>query len=51
VRAARVRAETDLRCVAIGREDFAALLDEEPSIAVAMLPVLARRLSGELRAR
>jgi CRP-like cAMP-binding protein len=49
VRAARVRAETDVRCVAIGREDFARLLDGEPRIAVAMLPVLARRLSDELR--
>jgi CRP-like cAMP-binding protein len=49
VRAARVRAETDVRCLAIGREDFARLLDEEPRIAVAMLPVLARRLSDELR--
>jgi CRP-like cAMP-binding protein len=51
VRAARVRAETDVRCLAIGRDDFAGLLDTEPSIAVAMLPVLARRLSEELRAR
>ena len=51
VRAARVRAETDVRCLAIGRDDFAGLLDTEPSIAVAMLPVLARRLSSELRAR
>jgi CRP-like cAMP-binding protein len=49
VRAARVRAETNVRCVAIGREDFARLLDGEPRIAVAMLPVLARRLSDELR--
>ncbi len=49
VRAARVRAETDVRCLAIGREDFARLLDSEPRIAVAMLPVLARRLSDELR--
>ena len=47
--AARVRAETDVRCLAIGREDFARLLDSEPRIAVAMLPVLARRLSDELR--
>src|ERR1700693_3702920 len=39
VRAARVRAETDVRCLAIGREYFARLLDEEPRIAVAMLPV------------
>jgi voltage-gated potassium channel len=50
VRAARVRAQTDVRCLAIGRDDFAGLLDTEPSIAVAMLPVLARRLSDELRA-
>jgi len=49
VRAARVRAETDVRCLAIGRDDFAGLLDTEPSIAVAMLPVLARRLSEEIR--
>jgi CRP-like cAMP-binding protein len=51
VRAARVRAETDVRCLAIGREDFARLLDEEPRIAVAMLPVLARRLSDEIRSQ
>jgi voltage-gated potassium channel len=50
VRAARVRAETDIRCLAIGREDFARLLDAEPAIAVAMLPVIARRLSDEIRA-
>jgi CRP-like cAMP-binding protein len=49
VRAARVRAETDVRCLALGRDDFAGLLDTEPSIAVAMLPVLARRLSEEIR--
>ena len=51
VRAARVRAETDVRCLAIGREDFAGLLDDEPRIAVAMLPVLARRLSDEIRSQ
>ncbi|MBI3647721.1 MAG: cyclic nucleotide-binding domain-containing protein [Actinobacteria bacterium] len=44
-RAARVRAATPVRCLAIGRTDFAALLHEEPRIAVAMLPVLARRLA------
>ena len=43
-RVARVRAATDARCLAIGREDFAALLEQEPRIALAMLPVLARRL-------
>ena len=49
IRVARVRAETDVRCLAIRRDDFAALLDEEPRIAVAMLPVLARRLADEMR--
>jgi CRP-like cAMP-binding protein len=49
VRAARVRAESDVRCLAIGRDDFARMLDDEPAIAVAMLPVLARRLSDEIR--
>jgi CRP-like cAMP-binding protein len=48
-RAARVRALTDVRCLAIGRQDFAQLLDDEPSISVAMLPVLARRLAEEIR--
>lgn len=43
---ARVRAATDVRCLAIGRADFASLLDEHPRVAVAMLPVLARRLAG-----
>ena len=43
-RTGRVRASTPVRCLAIGREDFSRLLEEEPSIAVAMLPVLARRL-------
>jgi CRP-like cAMP-binding protein len=45
VRTARVRATTRVRCLALGRADFARLLDEEPRIAVAMLPVLARRLA------
>lgn len=43
---ARVRAATDVRCLAISRADFSALLDEYPRVAVAMLPVLARRLAG-----
>ena len=50
IRAARVRAETDVRLLAIRREDFARLLEREPRSAVAMLPVLARRLSDEIRA-
>jgi CRP-like cAMP-binding protein len=45
VRTARVRALTPIRCLAISRQDFADLLDHEPSIAVEMLPILARRLA------
>jgi CRP-like cAMP-binding protein len=41
---ARVRAKTDVRCIALSRRDFSALLDAEPRVAVVMLPVLARRL-------
>ena len=51
IRVARVRADSDVRCLAISRDDFAGLLDSEPSIAVAMLPVLARRLADEMRSR
>ena len=43
-RVARVRAATDVRVLAIRRDDFTALLEEEPALAVAMLPTLARRL-------
>jgi len=43
-RVARVRAATPVRGLAIGRSVFTDLLHEEPGIAVAMLPVLARRL-------
>jgi CRP/FNR family transcriptional regulator, cyclic AMP receptor protein len=44
-RTARVRAETDLRCLAIAREDFRELLEREPRIALSMLEVLASRLA------
>jgi CRP/FNR family transcriptional regulator, cyclic AMP receptor protein len=44
VRSARVRARTDVRCLAIGADDFRGLLDDEPRIALAMLPVVAERL-------
>ena len=44
IRAARVRAKTDVRCLAIARGDFEQLLEDEPRIAQAMLPVVARRL-------
>ena len=43
-RVARVRATTPVRGLAIGRTVFTKLLNNEPGIAVAMLPVLARRL-------
>jgi CRP-like cAMP-binding protein len=43
-RVARVRAKTPVRCIAINRIDFEELLEDEPRIALAMLPVIARRL-------
>ena len=45
LRTARVRTTTSVRGLAIDRATFAEVLDEEPKIAVAMLPVLARRLA------
>jgi CRP-like cAMP-binding protein len=45
-RNARVRAKTDVRCLAISRRDFQELLREEPEIAVAMLPKLAQRVDA-----
>ena len=50
-RVARVRATTDARLLAVSRADFAALLESEPRVAVAMLPVLAQRLVDETLAR
>jgi CRP-like cAMP-binding protein len=43
-RVARVKAVTPVRGLAIGRRAFTDLMHDEPGIAVAMLPVLARRL-------
>ena len=48
-RVGRVRAATDVRCLAIARDDFSRLLVEEPQLAVAMLPVLARRLFAAMQ--
>lgn len=45
-RVARVRAATDVRCLSIPREDALALIESEPSLALAMLRELARRLAG-----
>jgi CRP-like cAMP-binding protein len=44
-RTARVSAVTDLRCLAIARNDLLELLDREPSVAVSMLHEIARRLA------
>ena len=47
-RTARVRSTTPIRALVIGRPDFRRLLENEPRIAVAMLPVLAHRLADTL---
>jgi len=44
-RTARVSALTDLRCLAISRNDLVELLDREPAVAVLMLREVARRLA------
>jgi CRP-like cAMP-binding protein len=49
-RVARVRAAVDVRCLAIRRDDFSALLETEPALAVAMLRTLARRLADVMQA-
>jgi CRP-like cAMP-binding protein len=49
-RVARVRAQTLVRCLALSRMDFEDLLEDEPRIAVSMLPVVARRLWNVMHA-
>ena len=44
-RVARVRAAAASRCLSVPREDFLALVESEPPLALAMLRELARRLS------
>jgi CRP-like cAMP-binding protein len=44
-RVARVRATSPVQCISIPREDFLALVETEPSFALAMLRELARRLA------
>jgi len=44
-RVARVRAATDVRCIGLPRDDALALIESEPSLALAMLRELARRLA------
>jgi CRP/FNR family cyclic AMP-dependent transcriptional regulator len=45
-RTARVRSQSPVRGIAISRSEFFELLDQEPRMAVAMLPVIARRLAN-----
>jgi CRP-like cAMP-binding protein len=47
-RIARVRAATDMRCVAIPRDDAIQLVESEPSVALAMLREIARRFASAL---
>jgi len=47
-RRGRALALTDVRCLAISRQDFGELVESEPRIAVPMLSVLARRLAALL---
>lgn len=48
VRTARVRALTDVRCLALDREAFRRLLAEEPGLAMAVLDVVAARIQEEV---
>ena len=45
-RIARVRAKTDVRCLALSRADFVAALEANPKLALALLEALAARLEG-----
>ena len=45
-RIARVRAKTDVRCLALSRADFVSALEANPKLALALLEALAARLEG-----
>jgi CRP/FNR family cyclic AMP-dependent transcriptional regulator len=47
-RIARVRAATDMRCLAIPRDDAVELIESEPAIALVMLREIARRFASAL---
>jgi CRP-like cAMP-binding protein len=49
VHTGRVISDSDIRCLALSRDDFHELLESEPTIAVTMLKVLARRLASVVR--
>jgi CRP-like cAMP-binding protein len=39
---------TELRCLAIGRDDALELIENEPSVALAMLREMARRFASAI---
>jgi CRP-like cAMP-binding protein len=47
-RNARVRALTEDRCLALGRDDALELIESEPTVALAMLREVARRFASAL---
>lgn len=47
-RNARVRAITEVRCLAISRDDALELIEGEPSVALAMLREMARRFASAI---
>lgn len=47
-RNAHVRALSEVRCLALGREDALALIESEPTVALAMLREVARRFASAL---
>jgi CRP/FNR family transcriptional regulator, cyclic AMP receptor protein len=47
-RIARVRASTEMRCLAISRDDAIELIESEPTVALAMLKEIARRFASAL---
>ena len=47
-RIARVRAATEMRCLAIARDDAIALIESEPTVALVMLREIARRFASAL---
>lgn len=46
-RSARVHALTEVTCIALSRQDFWSLVESEPRIAAAMLPIVADRLADQ----
>jgi CRP-like cAMP-binding protein len=48
-RSATVIADDDLICYSLSKDDFAALANESPAVAIKLLASLGRELSGRLR--